>query len=29
MVKHMSCDCKWKFDGKTCQSNQNWNNDKC
>ena len=22
MVKHISCDCKWKFNSTTCNSNQ-------
>ena len=25
----MSCECKCKFDGTKCNSNQWWNNDKC
>ena len=25
-TKHISCECKCKFDGKKCNSNQNWNN---
>ena len=25
----MSCKCGCKFDGKKCNSNQKWNNDKC
>ena len=29
MVKHFLCDCKCKFDGEKCNSNQKWNNDKC
>ena len=29
MVKYISCDFKCKFDCTTCNSNQNWNNDKC
>ena len=29
MVKHVSCDCKRKFNGTTCNSYQKWNNDKC
>ena len=29
LTKHMSCECKWKFDGKKCNSNQKWNNNKC
>ena len=29
MVKHVSYDCKCKFNSTTCNSNQKWNNDKC
>ena len=29
LIKHISCDCKYKFSGTTCNSNQKWNNDKC
>ena len=29
LVKHISCDCKCKFDSKTCNSNKKQNNDKC
>ena len=29
LVKHISCDCKCKFNSATCNSNQKWNNDKC
>ena len=29
MVKHISCDCKCKFNGRTCNSNQKWNNKTC
>ena len=25
LTKHMSCECKWKFDGKKCNSDQWWN----
>ena len=25
----MSCKCKCKFDGRTCNSNQKWYNDQC
>ena len=28
-AKHISCECKCKFDGTKCNSNQWWNNDKC
>ena len=26
MTKHISCDCKCKFNSTTCNSNQKWNN---
>ena len=26
MAKHISCDCKCKFNSATCDSNQKWNN---
>ena len=29
LLKHISCDCKCKFDSTGCNSNQKWNNDKC
>ena len=29
LAKHISCECKCKFDGRYCTSNQWWNNDKC
>ena len=29
LTKHISCECKYKFDGRKCNSNQKWNNDKC
>ena len=25
MTKHISCDCKCKFNSTTCDSNQKWN----
>ena len=25
----LSCECKCKFESRKCNSNQNWNNDKC
>ena len=28
-TKHISCKCKCKFDGRKCNSNQWWNNNKC
>ena len=27
-TKHLSCKCKYKFDGRKCNSDQKWNNDK-
>ena len=29
MIKHISCDCKCKFNSKTCNSNLKWNNEPC
>ena len=29
LTKHVPCECKCKFDGRKCNSNQKWNNDKC
>ena len=29
LTKHISCKYKCKFDGRKCNSNQKWNNDKC
>ena len=29
LTKHVSCECKCKFDETKCKSNQWWNNDKC
>ena len=28
-TKFTSCGCKWKFDGRKCNSNQKCDNDKC
>ena len=28
-TKHISCECKCKFDGRKCDSDQWWNNSKC
>ena len=28
LTKHISCKCKCKFDGRKCNSNQKWNNNK-
>ena len=27
--KHISCKCECMFDGRKCNSNQKWNNNKC
>ena len=29
LTKHISCECKCKFDGRKYNSNQEWNNGKC
>ena len=29
LTKHVSCECECQFDGRKCNSNQKWNNDKC
>ena len=29
LTKHISCKYKFKFDGKKCNRNQKWNNNKC
>ena len=29
LTKHVSCECRCKFDGRKCNSNEQWNNDKC
>ena len=29
LTKHLSCECKCRFDGKNGNSNQWWNNSKC
>ena len=29
LAKHISYECKCKFDETKCKSNQWWNNDKC
>ena len=29
LTKHVSYECKFKFDGRKCNLNQKWNNDKC
>ena len=29
LTKHISCECKCRFDGRKCNSDQWWNKDKC
>ena len=29
LTKHISCECKCKCDGRKCNSDQKWNNEKC
>ena len=29
LTSHKLCKCKCKFDGRKCNSNQEWNNDEC
>ena len=29
LTRHISCECKCRFDGRKCNSNQWWNRDKC
>ena len=29
LTKHLSCKCKCKFNGRKCNSNQKWKNNKC
>ena len=29
IVKHISCDCKFRFSSTTCILNQKWNNETC
>ena len=29
LTKQISCECKFKFDGRYCNSDQWWNNAKC
>ena len=29
MIKHISCDCKYKFNSTICNSNQKWDNKTC
>ena len=29
LLKHISCKCKCRFDGRKCHSNQWWNSKKC
>ena len=29
LAKHISCEFKFKFDGRSCNPDQFWNDDKC
>ena len=29
LTRHISCECKCRLDGRKCNSDQWWNNDKC
>ena len=29
LIRHISSECKYKFDGRKWNSNQKWNDDKC
>ena len=29
LVKHILCDCKCKFNNRTCSSNEKWNSEAC
>ena len=29
LTRHIACECKCRFDGRKCNSDQWWNNDKC
>ena len=29
IVKHISCKCRFEFEGRKCNSRQKWNSDKC
>ena len=29
LTKHIPCECKCRFDGRICNSDQSWNNNKC
>ena len=29
LTKHISCECKWKFDERKCNPDHWWNSDKC
>ena len=29
LTKHTLCECKCNFDGRECNSNQKWNDDRC
>ena len=29
LVKHISCDCKWRLNSTTCNSYKKWSNETC
>ena len=29
LIKHISCECRWEFDGTQCSSKQKLNKNKC
>ena len=29
LIKHVSCDCRYKSDDRKCNSKQKWNNNRC
>ena len=29
LIKHISCECEYRFDGRKCNLNHNWNSSKC
>ena len=29
LTKHLTCECKFEFNGRKCNSDQWWNNHKC
>ena len=29
LIKHISCECEYRFDGRKCNLNHNWSSSKC